>query len=479
MRSSRAVALAVFSISLAASAERPLGAAGTTEVLTELRRIDSAAYHGGADRTRAELTELVRAKPGDPLPRVYLASMAGTTDDAWNQFKAVATIFPENPWPHWGMARIYSAWKMRDPAKQELAQILKRDPKFYPALVVQGDLLRATEDLAGAVQQYRAALAVADDAEAHAGLGLALAAQGAAEAARTELKRAVELWPEQPRALEALLALSLQAKDPGSAAVAAHLCELQPKNREARRQLAALRDEAGDKAEAATEYERALRLGNPELADVKRLTALYRELGDADGEARALQTLVALDKLDADGPLRLAELHQAKGELDVAEGNLLEALQRDPARTATQVRLARLAVEKKALHEALEHFRLAAAMTGPDAEAAKAEVKKLEEAFRLQKPASGTVQAIQWRVSSTLDKFCEERRRAAPNLEGKYRLRVRVAASGAVEGVDVLEDTVADPLLLGHLYFSLKDAVYPKQKRDPEFEFELVGKKGK
>jgi len=479
MRPSSVVALTVFALSSVAAAEPPLGAAGVKDVLAELRRIESAGYHGTSDRTRAELTELVRSKPGDPLPRVYLASMSGTTDEAWNQFKAVAQIFPENPWPHWGMARIYSAWKMRDPAKQELAQILKRDPKFYPALVVQGDVLRAAEDFAGAAQQYQAALALADDAEAHSGLGLAYAAQGKADEARGELKKGMALWPDQPKVLEALLKLSLQAKDPGAAEVAVRLCELQPKNRDARRQLAALRDEAGDKAEAAKEYERVLRLGNLELADVKRLAALYRELNDAEGEARTLQTLLALDKLDADVPLRLAELQQAKGDLEVAEGNLLEALQRDPKRTATQVKLATLALEKKAPHEALEHYRLAAAMTGPDAEAAKAEAKKLEESFKLQKPASGNVQAIQWRVSATLDKFAEERRRANPKLEGRYRLRVRVAADGAVEGVDVLEDTVADPLLLGHLYFSLRDAVYPRQKREPVFEFELVGKKGK
>ena len=44
---------------------------------------------------------------------------------------------------------------------------------------------------------------------------------------------------------------------------------------------------------------------------------------------------------------------------------------------------------------------------------------------------------------------------------------------------DVLTDEVGDPILIAHAYFSLKDAVYPKKKREPVFEFEMGEKKGK
>ena len=59
-------------------------------------------------------------------------------------------------------------------------------------------------------------------------------------------------------------------------------------------------------------------------------------------------------------------------------------------------------------------------------------------------------------------------------------LRERLALSeGQATGVDVLEDTLKDPLLLGHAYFGLKDAEYDKQKGEPVFEFELGAKKKK
>ena len=70
---------------------------------------------------------------------------------------------------------------------------------------------------------------------------------------------------------------------------------------------------------------------------------------------------------------------------------------------------------------------------------------------------------------------------AASRLGGTIKVRVHVNDKGVVEGADVIKDSVGDPWLVGHAYFALKDAVFPKQKRDPVFEFELrpINKKGK
>ncbi len=84
-------------------------------------------------------------------------------------------------------------------------------------------------------------------------------------------------------------------------------------------------------------------------------------------------------------------------------------------------------------------------------------------------------------VSGSLYAFYTERLKERPNLGGAVKMRVRVAQDGSVVGVDPLEDSVADPLIAGHLYFALKDAQYPKQKREPVFEFDLkppTAKKG-
>jgi hypothetical protein len=77
-------------------------------------------------------------------------------------------------------------------------------------------------------------------------------------------------------------------------------------------------------------------------------------------------------------------------------------------------------------------------------------------------------------VQASLGKFFDEKK---TGTEGKLRLRVKITAEGVASGVDVLEDTLKDPQLLGHAYFALKDAEYDKQKTEPVFEFELGAKK--
>ena len=103
---------------------------------------------------------------------------------------------------------------------------------------------------------------------------------------------------------------------------------------------------------------------------------------------------------------------------------------------------------------------------------------KLEADFKLpKKRAQGNPNNIFWAVQASLGKFFDARKRLKKDLEGKYKLRVRLNADGHVEGVDVLEDGLKDPLLLGHVYFGLRDAEFPKGKGEPVFEFELGAKK--
>ena len=50
-------------------------------------------------------------------------------------------------------------------------------------------------------------------------------------------------------------------------------------------------------------------------------------------------------------------------------------------------------------------------------------------------------------------------------------------ADGVIQAVEVVGDTVGDPVLTGHAYFALRDATFEKRKREPVFEFELGKKK--
>ena len=89
------------------------------------------------------------------------------------------------------------------------------------------------------------------------------------------------------------------------------------------------------------------------------------------------------------------------------------------------------------------------------------------------KAAKGTVDSIYATVAKGLNDFYLERKKQKSTLAGELKVRVRVKASGEVESVDVVNDTVGDPVLAAHAYFALNDAVYQKQKREPVFEFEL------
>ncbi|MEW5738823.1 MAG: tetratricopeptide repeat protein [Myxococcota bacterium] len=465
--------LAILSALLALAAAPP-SLPPTAQVMKELQRLEAAGYHGSLDKERIRFSEEARQRPQDPMPRVYLAWLSLPSDASWNELKAIATIFPDNPWVHYGMGRIYATWKMRDLAEKELALTLKADPRFFPSLVVLGDLARLKEDWEGAEKHYRAALAIAaDDPFARAGLGLTLLGQGKKDEARAELKLATAKYPEQPAALTTLVKLSMEAKDPEVLKAAEALAELRPKDREARKLLADLRFDSGDKAGAAKEYERLLRLGNMEIPVLQRTAGLYRELGDAEGEERTLQNLVSIDDKDVDSCLRLADLKEAKKDHEGAVGHLLEALGRDPKRAEAHMKLGQVKLAMGLPWEALESFRAALGLDAANA-AAKGEVERLEAEFKLPKRRpKGNVNNVYWSVSSSLDKTYKERVALKGPASGKLRVRVRIDASGVAEGVDVLEDTLKDPVLLGHVYFGLKDATYEKRKGEPIFEFEL------
>lgn len=416
----------------------------------------------------------MRQQPGDLGARIALAWLGMPSDETWNQLKGLTGVYPDNPWLHAGMGRVYVAWKMKDQAKASFQLALARRPAFPPATVGLGDVARLAGDLSGAEAHYRAALGGGFDAPANAGLGHTLLAAGRRSEALEAFKRSVAEWPEQPEALGALLALSVEAKDPGTRDVAAALVALQPKNRDARRFLADLRFEAGEKKEAAEDYERLFALGAVDVALAKRAAELYRELGDPTGEERCLVRLAGLDGAGAEASLRLAELLDARGDGAGAEKRLVEAAERAPALAEPHLRLGLRRKAAGLLHEAARAFREGARREGPAAEQAKAEWATLEKELELPKKTfSGGVDAIYVKTSTTLGKLFEKQRAKAPKLAGLIRLRVRVTADGVVEGVDVLEDTVKSPVLLAHAYFALADAVYPKQRREPVFEFEL------
>ncbi len=456
------------------------GAAATVpEVMAELRKIESAQYRGQADLLRIQYQNESKKQPNEVMPRVYAAWCSMVSDDAWNQLKSAATLNPDSPWAHYGMGRVYTAWKMRDQAVAEFDIALKKDPRFSPAIAGQAELLRAQKDFVNAEKKYREALAINDDPSARAGLGLALQGQGKGPEAKKELSAGIAGWPDQPAALDALTAMLIAEKDPAALEATARLADMRPRDREVRRQLADLRFDSGDTAGAVADYEKLLKLGDPDPVVVRKLIAEHQKTNNIEAES-AMQ--VVLGNLEGEDPapvLRLAEIKLAKNDVEGAQAQYLSALERDPKRAATLVELAKIKLRANVLHEALERFRQAAKLEGPAADEAKAEVTRLEGELKVPKKAlRGSVDAIYNSVASSLGTLYTERKKANPALAGELKLRVRVLADSTVQGIDVVGDTVGDPVLTGYAYMALRDATFEKRKREPVFEFEL-GKKRK
>jgi Tfp pilus assembly protein PilF len=472
------VLVAALQVRAAPEALRP-----TAEVMKDLLAIEAVGYHADqVDRVRMDLTAKARAKPAECMPRVYVAWLTLPTDDSWNQLKALAPIFPDNPWVHYGMGRVYVKWKMADQARNELNQVLKRDPKFFPALASLGDLASQRDELPEAEAFYRQALVIApDDPLALTGLGLVLLKQGKKDQAREALKTSTHAYPEQPAALVALVPLLVDSKDAASVEAAQAVCELRPKDAVARRQLADLKFAAGDLAGAAKEFEKLSRLGGSDAAVLAQLAGIYKTLGNADEEERIEQNLAALEPTSTQHNLRLADLHRAKKDLEGTEAQYLEVLARDPKHVGAQLALARLKTDAGLDYEAVERLRAAKAADPANTEVAT-QLEALEASFKLgNHQLKGNVNGINWAIIATLDKLFTERKASKPSLAGKIKVRVHISDDGRATAVDVLEDTVKDPLLVGHVYFKFRDAEYYERKKvEPVVEFELGGaKKGK
>jgi hypothetical protein len=174
----------------------------------------------------------------------------------------------------------------------------------------------------------------------------------------------------------------------------------------------------------------------------------------------------------------VAELKLAAKDEAGAEAQLREALVREPAALEGHLMLARLQLGRGVLHEALEEYRRALAIDAASAEAGR-EVKRLEAEFKLPKrPLKGNLNGVYWAAGQSLERLYVERRAARPALGGLIRLRLKLSAKGVLDGVEIVEDTVKDPVLLGHVWFSLRDAAYQDRKKlEAVIEFTLGKKK--
>ncbi|HLG16201.1 MAG TPA: tetratricopeptide repeat protein [Blastocatellia bacterium] len=112
---------------------------------------------------------------------------------------------PQNHRAHNSLGTAYLINLRLDDAAAEFEKALELNPKDEFANLNLGNLARASGDYQRAGEYYRNQLqAKPDDAEAHGGLSIVLLAEGRDEEAELEIKRAVELAPEDYRFLTQL-----------------------------------------------------------------------------------------------------------------------------------------------------------------------------------------------------------------------------------------------------------------------------------
>jgi tetratricopeptide (TPR) repeat protein len=448
-------------------------------VMRDLQVIEAESYRGTVDAHRIELQNELKGAPNDTLLRVKVAWCTLPSDDAWNQLKSIGIIDPDNVWVRYGMGRIYKSWNMADLAMKEFDATLKRDPKFFPSMAGKGQVYLAAQTADKAESSFRSALVLApQDPFAQAGLGMTLLQKGDKVGAKMQLETTLKSYRELPAALEALLKLQLETNDTASIDTASALVQMRPRDKNLRKTLVDLYLKSQKPALAAKELESLIKLGGGDAATLTQLASLYRDAHDAENEERIVASQVAADSLSVETAFRLAQLRANKSDVAAAESAWKEVLNRDAKNVEALYQMGLFKKKAGVFHEAALFLRSVVKLDESRVDA-KTELASLETAFQLptKKPA-GTVGAVSLQVSKTLNTlFLAANPKTTP--DGKVRARVRILADGLCESVTVLEDTVKDPNLLGHLVFQLQDATYEKRKGEPVFEFELMRPKGK
>ncbi|MGI5860522.1 MAG: tetratricopeptide repeat protein [Myxococcales bacterium] len=444
-------------------------------VATTLRAITARVRKGEADKVRKSLEEQASQLQGDPKLKLYLAWIGAPSEEAWLEINALAKLNPDDPWMWTALGLIYLEWKgFLDQAQGELERALKAVPGFVPAEVGLADVLRKREKLAEAKLAYEAVLAKAPDwEEALVGLGLTLEQMGD-PAAKGLFERALKVDPDDVRAIRALAKIAVEAKDADLAiALQSKLLEFDPQNAEARVAVGRMKLQKGDIEGAAADFEAAMEV-SPNRDTAQALADAYRALARAHDEIRVLERLAQYDEADPAPLLRVAELRQADKDLEGAEGALRQAAERKPDDAAIQLTLARLLRQRDDLVGSIEAYRLARER---GAEGVDQELAELEKTAALpDKPLRGGINRLYNDVFRRLNKEFLARQEANRNLGGKFSVKVTIGEGEKAASVELIEDTVHDPVLAALVYFCFKDASYPKEKpRTVTFEYVLAG----
>lgn len=314
------------------------------------------SLYEGQDRIKDALKAYedgARAEPGNPHPLLYSSRLRRWQGDAAGALRdadRAAKVAPDLAEPHVTRAHALAALKRPDDALAAYGEALRQDPDDVGALIGMGFQSRhakrldeamtaldkamklapdnadapferalvwaAKDDPAKALADYAASIAIRPSAAAHYNRGQLLAIGGDHKAALAEYRKAAELDPKDPDALNAI-GIELSETGGGEEELKAYQAALKvdPDNIAARINSAIYHAEREDWAASAASYRSAMVL-QPRRADLH--TALGESLarqGQADEARRAFDQALKLDAKTIRAWSGRAGLHQQAGRL--------------------------------------------------------------------------------------------------------------------------------------------------------------------
>lgn len=209
----------------------------------------------------------------------------GRLAEAEVRYRGALSRRPGYPQALANLGTVLHALGRREEALASLREALARDAGLIDARLALGALLGDLGRVGEAEAEYRAALSLADDAEAHAGLGQLLFRTGRTAAAAASLERAVQLGLRRAAAIDLLGVARRMTGDPAAAERWHRMAlSLEPERVGSRTNLGLALAALGRAGAAADSHRRGLAL---EPASVDALNNLGIVLQGLDGTAAA------------------------------------------------------------------------------------------------------------------------------------------------------------------------------------------------
>ncbi|MCI0521963.1 MAG: tetratricopeptide repeat protein, partial [Chloroflexi bacterium] len=266
---------------------------------------------GDQAKATAEYSQAAQLQPQNPTS-LYLLGVTqyflGDTEEAQSALSQAVALDPSLSQARYALGSLYYQQGEYAQARDEFQTVAKDDPQDASALTSLGNAHYELGDIEASIAAYRQALAVQDDPNVHAYLGLIYSEHGEVELAIQEYEEALAGDPQMTLAHRGLGDALVQDGDFAAAAQAYRQALALEEDASLRAQLAALLTRLGNVEEAVLELEQAVQADGQNPLYRNQVAALYSRLGRLDDAEEAYQALISLDGESPAGSFGLGQL---------------------------------------------------------------------------------------------------------------------------------------------------------------------------